>query len=523
MRCKMKLAELFSLPPKVVNNSSGELNVDRASCSGTSFSLNLKAQTKAIYLVILLIIVANLATYSPLFSNKFVIYDDPEYITENVNVAAGLTLSGISWAFTSLENFNWHPLTWLSHMLDVQLFGLNPAGHHFISLLIHIVNSILVLTIFFRMTGALWRSALVALLFAIHPLHVESVAWAAERKDLLCALFWFLTIRAYILYIENPSWKRYLPVIIFFALGLLSKPMIVTLPCALFLLDYWPLQRRNSLLSLVTEKVPLFLMSAGGSLITYRAQAAEFRSGVTIDIFAFMNAVQSYVTYLFKAVYPVNLAVLYPFDVSGLTILRTCSAALILLILTALILIFSKSRPYLLAGWLWYLGTLVPVIGIFRVGFHSIADRYTYLPYIGLFIIMSWGLVDLVTSRITSRRLATGAITIICGLCCVLTYQQVRRWENTITLMTHTIAVTKNNWFAYNTLGASYMLIGTANKHVNISASLPLYPNTIERRVLYLGKAIESFSASIRIYPSYLLASNNLELAIAELKKVAAK
>lgn len=474
---------------------------------------------KTLMAAALLLVLLTCVSYFPLLGNKFVIYDDPEYITENVQVRAGLTLPGVRWAFTSLEQRNWHPLTWLSHMLDVTLFGLNPAGHHATSLLLHIANSLLLLVTLRTMTGAVWRSFLVASLFAVHPLHVESVAWAAERKDLLCGLFWFLSLFAYHHYVQRPSWRRYLLLVAAFVAGLLSKPMMVTLPCVLLLLDYWPLRRSAGLVSLVLEKVPLLLLSAGCSAITYRAQAAEFRSGVTVDTAALMNGIQSFAVYLYKAVWPLNLAVLYPFDLSKISLLRTGAALLLLAAATLTALVAAKRRPYLPVGWLWYLGTLVPVVGLVRVGFQSIADRYTYIPFVGLFLLVSWGLADLVGDRAPVRRLAVAICVVIVGACGLLTFRQVQRWENTLTLMTSTIAATDNNWFAYNTLGCAYLLIGTHNRQVHIADSLPLYPDTPERRIRYLKKAVEAFSTSASLYPSYLPARNNLQLATTELQR----
>lgn len=433
------------------------------------------AQKKTFYLIAISIIATTLGAYSLLPWNKFVMFDDPEYITENANILGGLTFNGIAWAFSSVYQGNWHPLTWLSHMLDVQLYGLNPAGHHITSLLLHLANSILLLITLNKMTGALWRSGLVALLFAIHPLHVESVAWAAERKDVLCALFWFLTLLAYLFYLDKPGWKRYVLLLISFAFGLMTKSMLVTLPCALLLLDYWPLRRTSGFWALIGEKIPLFMLSAAGSRVTYRAQmcGAQIR-----DLHTMMNnvsnALQAYVGYMIKTLWPTKLTVLYLFDETRLTPWRTGGAALILLAITLAVFVQIRRRPYMAVGWLWYLGTLVPVIGIMRVGLQSMADRYTYLPHIGLFIIISWGLAGLVAGSVLARRISAGAIILVTGALFFLTFQQVRHWQNTVTLMEHAVAVTDNNWSAYNYLGTAYIFIGTNNHQFNISASLPL-------------------------------------------------
>lgn len=498
---------------------TGHLHVTGPDSLPSPAHISAASQNKTFYLLGLLIIVITLIAYSPLPWNKFIIYDDPEYVTENLDVLGGLTFEGLVWAFRSTSASNWHPLTWLSHMLDIQLYGLNPVGHHITSILLHVTNSLLVLTVLRKMTGSLWRSALVAILFAVHPLHVESVAWVAERKDLLCALFWLLTIRAYLFYVEKPGWKRYLLILVSFALGAMSKPMIVTLPCILFLLDYWPLRRKTALPALIAEKIPLFMISAGCSIITYRIQMTCGKS-VIHDLHAQMNALQAYVGYLLKTVWPMKLAVLYPFDVTSLTAVRSGGAALILLAITIAVILQAGKRQYLLVGWFWYLGALVPVIGIFRIGFHSMADRYTYLPHIGLFIMLIWGVAELTASHGVARRAAISAVIIVTGVFCLLTFRQVQRWENTITLMRHTVAVTDNNWYSYNNLGCAYHIVGITNRQVNISASLPLYPDTPERRAIFLRWAIECFSASLRINPEYPTAAGNLKLAVKELNKL---
>lgn len=471
------------------------------------------SQNKTYYLLGLLIVIITLLAYSPLPWNKFVIYDDPEYVTENLNVLSGLTVSGVSWALSSMYQMNWHPLTWISHMLDVQLYGLNPVGHHLTSLVIHVANSLLVLIVLQKMTGALWRSALVAILFAIHPLHVESVAWVAERKDVLCALFWLLTIRVYQFYTEKPGWLRYLLLLFSFALGIMSKPMMVTLPCILFLLDYWPLRRKVSLPIVIAEKIPLFVMSAGSSIVTYRAQMTCGRP-VIHDLHAQMNALQTYVAYMLKTVWPTRLAVLYPFDDSILTPLRTGGSALILLAITIAVIAQIRKRPYLFVGWCWYVVALVPVVGIFRIGYHAMANRYTYLPHIGLFIMIIWGAAEFKPVSVPLRRGAAVAVIMVIGFFSLLTYRQVKLWENTITLMKHTVSVTENNWFAYNNLACAYYLVGATHRVPNISASLPLYPDTLERRIHFLKLAVDGYSTALKIKPDFQDARNNLQSAI---------
>ncbi|HEY6008946.1 MAG TPA: hypothetical protein VIU40_11535 [Geobacteraceae bacterium] len=468
----------------------------------------------------LLITLATLAAYSRLPGNLFVVYDDPEYITENVHVLPGLTLQGIAWAFTTIYEGNWHPLTWVSHMADVTLFGLNPAGHHAVALCLHLANALLLCTTLGKLTGARWRSACVALLFALHPLHVESVAWAAERKDLLCALFWLLTIRAYHRYTQDPGWRRYLPVVVAFTAGLLAKPMIVTLPCVLVLLDFWPLGRilspgGVSLRRAVVEKLPLVLLAAAASVVTYHAQtrgAAVTPLGHATLSGNLSNALQAYVAYLGKTLWPVDLAILYPYDSARLTLWRTAGAALVLLVITLPVLRTARLRPYLVVGWLWYLGALVPVIGFVRVGIMALADRYTYLPHIGLFIMVCWGEAGLAANRPRLKLPLAGAAMAVFFLLAVLTNRQLRYWHDGIALMEHAVAVTSRNWFAYNNLGASYILIATQNRTVNIAASLPLAPATPERRDFYLRRALLVCSESVRLEPTFPLARYNLGL-----------
>ena len=469
----------------------------------------------------LLIVILTLLAYWQLPNNLFVVYDDPEYITENANVLGGITLKGIAWAFTAFAEGNWHPVTWLSHMLDVQLFGLNPAGHHGMALFLHLANALLVLLILGKMTGAPWRSAMVALLFALHPLHVESVAWAAERKDLLCALFWLLTMQGYLAYIRRPGWRRYLLVMVPFALALMAKPMAVTLPCALLLLDYWPLGRfaaagASGWPRALGEKVPLLVLSALSCLVTYYTQTqwgAVTPLGHYSALYNAGNAIQAYVGYLAKTFYPADLAIIYPFDVTAITPGRTAAALLLLMTVTFLVFLKRKNRPYLVVGWFWFLGTLVPVIGFVRVGSIAMADRYTYLPLIGIFIMLVWGVADLTEGHRRTRRVLAGAAGGLVLLLALLTAHQVRYWHNGIVLMEHALTVTSGNWFALNNLGAAHILIGTGNRMVNISASLPIDPITPERRTLHLTQAVALCRESLRIEPTFPLAHFNLGLA----------
>lgn len=457
-----------------------------------------------------------MAAYSQIFHNLFVLYDDPEYITDNGNVLNGLTINSVAWAFSSVYQGNWHPLTWISHMLDIELFGLNPAGHHAMGLLLHVGNALLIFAILQKMTGKFWRSATVSLLFALHPLHVESVAWASERKDLLCAFFGFLSIWVYAWYVERPGWRRYSLLLMVFSAGLLSKPMFVTFPFVLLLLDYWPLRRIltgnvSRPLVCIGEKIPLLLLSIIVSVVTFRAQIINAPLSHRTPLFYnISNALQAYTGYLRKTFLPVKLAVAYPFNISQLTMSRTVGSALLISAITIWAFRKWRSQPYLITGWLWFLGTLIPVIGFVKIGIMGMADRYSYIPHIGLFIMISWWCADLVMGNIRAQKvLAVIAIVVMITLT-VLTANQVRYWQNGITLMQHAIEVTEDNWFANNNLGAAFLLVGSNNRTYNITASLPLEPATLDRREAYLKKSIIHCTEALRISPSFPLAHFNL-------------
>ena len=423
------------------------------------------------------------ALYWPMLHHPFIIVDDDQYITSNSHIQAGLTWSGLVWAFRTGYAANWHPLTWLSHMLDCQLYGLNPGGHHSTNLIFHVINTLLLFLWLQQLTGALWRSAMVAALFAWHPLHVESVAWAAERKDVLSAFFWMLTLIAYTRYVreskvQSPKSKVfYCLSLLAFACGLMSKPMVVTLPFVLLLLDFWPLDRfssfkfqvssseksstLNSQLStesagrLIGEKLPFFALALAGSLVTYQVQkiAGAVWSAGSLSIYSRVgNALLSYMRYLSNSFWPVDLAILYPYHTHcpvGLAI----GTALLLAVWSGLFLWRARQNPYLLVGWLWFLGTLVPTIGIVQVGSQSIADRYMYLPSIGLFIIVAWSLNDFLNWRPHWRRIVTLAGGVVLAGCLAATRTQLGYWQNSLKLLTHTIAVTTDNYSMYNALG----------------------------------------------------------------------
>ncbi|MDI6688750.1 MAG: tetratricopeptide repeat protein, partial [Desulfobacterales bacterium] len=456
------------------------------------------------FMVCLFLVGVTLSVYLQIINYDFINLDDNFYVTENPNVQAGLTFGGIIWSFTTGHASNWHPLTWLSHMLDCELYGLNPMGHHWTNVLIHAANTILLFLVLKLMTGALWRSAFVAAFFAVHPLHVESVAWVAERKDLLCAFFWMLSVWAYVRYIQYPTKIRYLLLILLFILGLMIKPMLVTLPFVLLLLDFWPLSRFRStgnkqqargcqiFIALVWEKIPLFVLSAVSSLITFLVQQ-HGGAVASLEFFPLKiriaNAFVSYISYIGKMIWPLNLAAFYPYH--EWTIGQVVASGLLLLCLSAMVIWASRKFPYLVTGWLWYLGTLFPVIGLVQIGMQSMADRYTYIPLIGIFIILAWGMSD-ISVRWWRRRIVLVILSCVVFVSfMVCTWLQVRHWQNGVTLFTHAINVTHNNSVAYCALGYA-----------------------LEKQDK-LNEAIFHYSKSLQINPYFAVAHNNLGTALA--------
>lgn len=431
------------------------------------------------------------AAFLPSLWNGFVNLDDPLYVTNNRVVKNGLTWEGLAWVRTANVANNWHPLTMLTHMLDYQLFGMNAAGHHGTSLFLHLVNVLLLFEILRRMTGSPWRSAAAAGLFGVHPLRVESVAWVSERKDVLSALFWILAMGAYGRYVREPSAKRYLPVFLAMALGLMAKPMVVTLPFALLLLDVWPLGRLRldepgrtwRLGRLIAEKVPLFVLSAVGSLVTLRYQTTSL---VSLELLPWgmrlSNVAVSYATYLGKTILPRNLAVFYPIP-AAIPVWKALAAASLLLVLTALAVWKARKAPWFLVGWLWFLGTLVPVIGIVQVGRQAMADRYTYIPSIGLSLAICWGIPALAASW-RWRPVLAGATVLALLTLTALTGAQVRHWSNSVTLFRHALAVTQGNYVAHVALAKSLAAKGNwAGAAEQFRGALALRPGLREARI----------------------------------------
>jgi tetratricopeptide (TPR) repeat protein len=418
------------------------------------------------------------AAYLPLSSAGFINYDDPEYVVDNPHVNTGLSWSNIAWAFTHRHSANWHPLTWISHMADVRMFGLHPGGHHLTSLLLHIVNTVLVLYLLALMTGAFWRSFMVAALFALHPLHVESVAWIAERKDVLCAFFALLTLIAYAKYAHRPRASVYAGALVLYACALMSKPMAVTLPVLMLLLDFWPLRRiagsagaqesgAMPVRQLIAEKAPLLALALASGAVTIWAQAGT-SAIIAIDkippLARMANAVISYVAYGADMLRPTRLSVFYPYPFP-ISIEQVALCCAILIICSAAAIILIKKAPWVIVGWCWYLVSLLPVIGLMQVGAQARADRYTYLPLIGLFIVVVWSIEVVVRKRQfgAPAAFAMGAAAIV--VCAFLTWRQAGFWKNSMALFEHALAMTGDTPLAHGIIG------GELDKSGNPSAA----------------------------------------------------
>ncbi len=420
----------------------------------------------------LLLALATFALYLPVAWFDFVVYDDGLYVTDQPIVQAGVTWAGVKWAFITMAASNWHPLTWLSHMIDCGVFGLNPAGPHVVNALFHAANVALLFTLLLRITNKLWPSAFIAALFAWHPLHVESVAWIAERKDVLSTFFTLLALLNYACYVEeskvqSPKSKKYFTLsLVTFALGLMAKPMLVTLPCVLLLLDFWPLQRFQisnfkfqTLAKLFAEKIPFFLISAGSCAITFLAQSQRGSDAVvsleTVPLHYRLKSVPlAYVEYLEKIFWPSKLAIFYPLHEKIPAATVALSVALLVLISLAALWLY-RTRPYLFTGWFWFLGTLVPVIGLVQVGSAALADRYSYLPSVGIFIAVTFAACDLAAHFKISKKILAGTAVFILVACVATMENQLQHWRNSVTLFQHALAVTADNDVARDNLGVA--------------------------------------------------------------------
>jgi tetratricopeptide (TPR) repeat protein len=499
------------------------------------------------FLICILLAAITFAVYLPVRNYEFLHYDDEVYISKNTHVQSGLTWEGVKWAFTTGHAANWHPLTWLSLMLDCELFGAKSGPVHVINLLFHIANTILLFIVLARMTKGVWQSAFIAGLFALHPLHVESVAWVAERKDVLSTLFWLLTMLAYARYTERPSAGRYIAAAVLFALGLMAKPMLVTLPFVLLLLDYWPLQRFStfnfqfsisnrqssnlnsqfSILNLIIEKIPLIVLSAASSVVTFIAQqhggAVVASSKLQFDE-RIINAVVSYLAYLDKMLWPVNLAVLYPHPVNRTPVVKALICAAILILITITCLYYIRKRKYLLVGWLWYLGTLVPVIGIVQVGAQALADRYTYVPLTGIFIIISFGATELLKARRFGKIILGVLAAVTLSACAAVTTHQLKYWKDSLSLFGHTLSIIESNSIMENNYANILLDKGRPDEAAAyLSRALKQGPNSPEihnnygnalRQAGKLDEAIEHYKIALKLNPDFKLAHYNLGLAL---------
>jgi len=455
-------------------------------------------ESRIVALICVLLAAATLFAYWQVQSFAFVLFDDPLYILENRIVKEGLTAHGLTWAFTSFSAANWHPLTWISHMVDVEVFRFNPAGHHWTSVVIHAANGVLLFLVLRAMTQCTWPSAFVSALFALHPLHVESVAWVSERKDVLSTFFWFAAMGAYLRYVRKPGLARYGLVAFLFVLGLLSKPMVVTLPFVLMLLDLWPLNRYADtrtfmdghwpaqsqaaipvFFRLFAEKIPLMMLSAASAVITLYAQRAG-GAFVTFESLPMglrlANALDSCFGYLSRMVVPVNLAFFYPLS-REIIIWQIAAYAILLALITALVIVAVKRYPYLFVGWFWFLGTLLPVIGIIQVGMQAMADRYTYIPLTGLFIMTAWGMKSIAGKHAWGRPLFSAIAIALIPVLVILTGSQAQSWRDSETLFTHGLAISDRNHIAHNNLAAIYLETGRVEEALpHIRRALEIYP-----------------------------------------------
>jgi len=520
------------MPYKATNEGKGKL-----SRHGTLF-------------VCLALLLLTVIAVFPIRHNDFINFDDDFYVVNNQHVTGGITRQSVVWAFTAFHMGHWHPLTWLSHMLDCQLFGLNPLGHHLDNVLLHLINVLLLFAVLRELTGAFWRSAFVAAAFALHPLRVESIAWVSDRKDLLSTVFWMLTMLAYLRYVRRPRVGIYLVMLLFFVLGLLAKAMLVTLPFVLLLLDYWPLGRlgwgqrgwqspldaaagtawsKVSIYRLIWEKLPLIVFVPVSAVVGGLAQSS---GGAMMDVSALpmidriTNAIVYYVRYLGKIFYPDNLAVLYILKNDPFPLGKVLLCLLLLVCITALVVYLLGRRPYLAVGWLWFLGIMLPVIGLAQSGPQSTADRYTYLPSIGIFMIIAWGMEEL-TRKWRYRRAALGFAGSGVLLAMVVgTNMQMRYWENSTTLFEQAVEVDPDNFLMHNNLGNALLAEKRDDEAIQHFLTASSFKKNYAEPHYNLGlafrargevhKAIDHFRQALRIKKDYPEAYNNLGVMLAE-------
>lgn len=523
---------------------------------------NINTHQKYSILAVFILVLLVLSVYWPVQNYEFINFDDNVYITENIHVQSGITLGGLYWAFSTKYFGLWNPLVWISFMIDYHFFGFNAGGYHWTNVILHIFNTILLFFIFRNMTGTVWRSAFVAALFAIHPINMESVAWIAERKNVLSTFFWMLTMLFYVRYVKQPNWKRYMPVFICFALGLMSKPMLVTLPFVLLLMDYWPFNRvvinkpnvtniadalksgREKLSFLILEKIPLFILSVISLYITLYT-AIHTPSSEKIIYITFKqritNVIFSYVMYLKKLFWPGDLSIYYLH--LNVPIWQVILSAVILIMVTILVCIYFKKHPYLPVGWFWYLGTLLPVIGIIQIADHTMADRYAYVPLIGIFVMIAWGTEQISSKAVYLKRIFMFAAVLIIALFTVAAHNQIKIWTNTFTLFENALKKDPNNHMAYHWIGREAATNGENEKalyyyDMALKIRPGFYPSYYYKgRVLMrMGKrdeAYKSYEKAIQFKKSLAVAyydlaflcfeDNDLDKAMAYLTKAIAE
>jgi len=489
---------------------------------------------RSAFLFSLTLAILTVLVYAPVRTFEFVSFDDPLYVTENTEVLRGLTWPGVQWAATAGQAANWHPVTWLSHMLDVELFGVVAGSHHVTSLVIHVLNAVLLLTLLARLTGEVGKSAFVAVLFAIHPQHVESVAWVAERKDVMSTMFGFLAMHTYVSYVRGRNTLVYILMLVIYALALMSKPMLVTLPFVLLLLDVWPLRRLDWSRASKRDwwvcgrgKLPLLVMAMGLAVVTVTVQsrggAVTSLGTVSLPV-RLSNIPVSYAAYLLRTLWPVGLAPFYPMNPVPMFLVI---AALVLIVsISVVVWRARREQPYLLVGWLWYLGTLVPVIGLIQAGDQANADRYTYVPLLGIFLMLTWGAWDLLAKWPARKTALIAVATIVVGLLSVGARAQVQHWRNSLTLWSYAAAVTEGNYLAHTNLGFALEAAGRPEEALaSFSQAVQDRPVFAESRNALgvalmnrgrLNEADAQIREALRIKPEFAAAHNNLGMLLAQ-------
>jgi len=511
--------------PSVISHATKTKNQPKS--GEQPMSLSISGRNRNLLCLVLFLVVA--VTFSSSLNNGFVNFDDEVYVTANPHVKTGLTLDNVKWAFQTGDTGNWHPLTWLSHMLDCQIFGLRAWGHHLTALLLHSVNAVLLFLVLTRMTGAMWRSLFVAVVFGLHPLRVESVAWVAERKDVLSTLFFLLTVWCYARYTSVRTARySYGLALFFFALSLMAKPMMVTLPFLLLLLDYWPLGRfkTKQVLPLVMEKIPFLALTVISSSVTYvvQKQGGTVASMEAVSLAdRFQNAINSYGSYLGKIFYPANLCAFYPLP-EHCSIVPVLLSLAVVLAVSVVVLVFRRKSPFLPVGWFWFLGTLVPVIGLVQVGRQAMADRYTYVPSIGVFILVAWGAYQVTRSWHLQKIVLGVAASTIVMACAAATFHQIPTWKNSDALFQRAAAVTEENYYTDWVLGTLVMEKGDTPKALELlGRSVELRPSFPDAHESYgvalknagrVDEAIPQLIEALRLKSSLPGAHKNLGLAL---------